>query len=84
MKCFRLPALLIAVALPAVALTGCNSAPAIRADLSPTTDSTTRSTEQDYNDYARIIDHNTRGAWDDASRILLLDKPSRLSPWVIP
>ncbi|MEM1444699.1 MAG: hypothetical protein AAGF84_01460 [Planctomycetota bacterium] len=84
MKFFRLLALLTLAALPAVALTGCTSAPAIRADMTPAADSATRTADQDYNDYARIVDHNTRMIWDDLARLMLLDKPSRQSPWVAP
>jgi hypothetical protein len=84
MKCRRLLAASLLIALPAVAMTGCNSAPAIRANMTPAADSATQTSAEDWNDYARINDHNTRNAWDDLSRLLLLEQSSRLSPWVIP
>ncbi len=84
MKCFRLLALLTVAALPVAGLTGCNSAPAIRSNMTNAADSTTRSTPEDYNDYARVVDHNTRMIWDDIARIMMLDRTSRLSPWVAP
>ncbi|MEM7576676.1 MAG: hypothetical protein AAF328_04295 [Planctomycetota bacterium] len=84
MKFFRLLALLTLAALPAVALTGCTSAPAIRSDMTNAADSATRTSAEDANDYARIVDHNTRMIWDDLARLMLLDKSSRLSPWAAP
>ncbi|MEM1097447.1 MAG: hypothetical protein AAGH92_01540 [Planctomycetota bacterium] len=84
MKFVHLLVLLAFVALPAMALTGCTSAPAVRADMTNAADSTTRTADQDANDYARIIDHNTRGIWDDLARVMLIDKSSKLTPWVVP
>lgn len=84
MNSLRILPVLAVAALPLLGLTGCNTVPGIRADMTNHADSTTRSSEQDANDYARIIDHNTRMAWDDLARILLLDKTSRQSPWIAP
>ncbi len=82
---FARPALSFALLLAAALMfTGCTSAWGVRADLTNATDSTARSDDQDRNNYARTIDHNTRGIWDDTARLLLLDRPSRLSPYTIP
>ncbi|BAM04109.1 hypothetical protein [Phycisphaera mikurensis] len=64
--------------------TGCTKAQRIRANYTPYLDSTAYNSEQDRNRQARVIDHNTRGVWDDLNRVLLLDQPSRLSPYTIP
>lgn len=53
-------------------------------DLTPELDSYSNSHEQDANQYARVIDNNTRTIWDDLARILLIDKTSRLQPAVVP
>lgn len=53
-------------------------------DLTPELASLTQSEEQDANQYARVIDNNTRSIWDDFARALLLDKNSRLNPVVLP
>lgn len=53
-------------------------------DLTPELDSYSRSSEQDANLYARVIDNNTRTIWDDFARLLLIDKTSRLQPAVVP
>jgi len=66
---------------------GCSSSPTsagYRGDLTPELDSTANSHEQDQNRYARVIDNNTRTAWDDLARVLLLDRNSRLSPYPMP
>ena len=36
------------------------------------------------NDHARFIDHNTRSAWNDLDRVLLLHRPIRLHPYASP
>lgn len=76
------------VALLAMTLVfaGCSatSADGVRANFSPELHSTARSFEQHRNMEARTMDLNTRGAWDDGARLLLLDRPSRLSPYPIP
>lgn len=63
---------------------GCSKAQRIRANYTPYLDSTAANSEQDRNTQARVIDHNTRGIWDDLNRLLLLDEPSRLTPYKIP
>jgi hypothetical protein len=69
----------------AVALGGCQTSKhSLRADISPELASTASSEDQDDNNYARVIDHNTRDAWEDAKRLLLLERSTMLSPYVIP
>ncbi|MFA9478675.1 hypothetical protein ACERK3_10240 [Phycisphaerales bacterium AB-hyl4] len=66
---------------------GCHSptsAAGVRANFSPELHSTANSYEQHLNREARTRDMNLRGVWDDGSRLLLLDRPSRLSPYPIP
>ena len=77
---------LFVLGLSLVSLTGCNRVTArdVRGDMTPELHSTTRSTEFRKNDYARYIDNNTRGAWDDFDRFMLLHRNSRLSPWPMP
>lgn len=72
--------------LSLVSLTGCNRVTAgdIRRDMTPELMTTTRSSEFHRNDYARIIDNNTRSAWDDMDRFLLMHRNSRLTPWPMP
>lgn len=53
-------------------------------DLTPELASYSQSEEQDANQYARVIDNNTRSIWDDFARLLLLDKTSRLQPARVP
>ena len=76
----------IALLIAAGALTACSSTSprAIRGDVTPYLDSTARSTELDKNHYARVIDHNTRSAWDDLARILFIDQTTGLTPITIP
>ena len=75
-----------ALLLAAGLLTACSSTSprAIRADVTPYMDSLARNTELDKNQYARVIDHNTRSAWDDLARILLIDETSRLNYITVP
>lgn len=77
---------LFVLGLSLVSLTGCNRVTArdIRSNMTPELHSTARSGEFRKNDYARIIDNNTRGAWDDLDRFMLLQRNSRLSPWPVP
>ena len=53
-------------------------------DLTPELASLSQTEEQDANQYARVIDNNTRSIWDDFARLLLLDKNSRLNPVLLP
>ncbi len=77
------PALIV---LATLCVVGCKSTTKenLRGDISPELDSTAFSADQDANRYARITDHNTRDAWEDAKRLLLLDRPTQLSPYVLP
>lgn len=77
---------LFVLGLSLVSLTGCNRVTArdVRSNMTPELHSTTRSKEFRKNDYARYIDNNTRGAWDDLDRFLLLHRNSRLTPWPMP
>ena len=56
----------------------------VRKDMTPALDSITRTTQQDRNQYARVIDHNTRAIWNDLARFWLIDRTSRLEPWPMP
>ncbi len=56
----------------------------VRKDMTPALDSITRTSQQDKNQYARVIDHNTRAIWNDLARFLLIDRTSRLEPWPMP
>ncbi|MEO0515126.1 MAG: hypothetical protein AAF086_07515 [Planctomycetota bacterium] len=75
-----LTATLLAAALFIVG--GCASS--YGTDLTPELSSYSQSEQQDANQYARVIDNNTRTIWDDFARFLLLDKSSRLTPAVVP
>lgn len=61
---------------------GCASS--YSSDLTPELASLTQTEQQDANQYARVIDNNTRSIWDDFARLLLLDKNSRLNPVLMP
>ena len=82
----RLPAVaLLAGGTLLIGTAGCaTKAQRIRANYTPYLDSTAYNVEQDRNRQARVIDHNTRGIWDDLNRILLLNEPSRLTYYTIP
>ena len=80
--------LLVALLLPAM---GCASqerkritARSVRSNMTPALDSIGRTTDQDYNNYARVIDHNTRAAWNDLARLLLIQETSDLEPYYMP
>lgn len=77
---------LFVLGLTLVSMTGCNRVTArdIRGNMTPELKTTTRSSGFHKNDYARYIDNNTRGAWDDLDRFLLLHRNSRLTPWPMP
>ena len=64
--------------------TGCSSSRLVRMDMTNAADSTARDDDQDRNDYARVIDNNTRGIWDDLARLMLVDRSSRLTPFSVP
>jgi len=68
-----------------VSLSGCNTVTPrkVRGNMTPVLDTTDRYGQQSSNDTARVVDHNTRGIWDDLKRAMLLDRPSRLSPYPI-
>ncbi|MEX0744229.1 MAG: hypothetical protein WD118_01395 [Phycisphaeraceae bacterium] len=77
----------VALVMLTLVFAGCHSptsAAGVRANYSPELHSTARSFEQHQNNEARTIDTNLRGFWDDGSRLLLLDRPLRLSPYPIP
>jgi len=68
-------------------LTGCSStvsAHEARANATPALATTNATHGQSANDMARVVDHNTRTAWDDFKRLMLLDEPSSLQPYTIP
>lgn len=77
---------LFVLGLTLVSLTGCNRVTAgdIRGNMTPELMTTNRSGQLHLNDYARTIDNNTRSAWDDFDRFLLLNRNSRLTPWPVP
>lgn len=82
-QCLGAAALVMAM----LVFSGCSSptsASGVRSNFSPELHSTARTYEQDRNMEARTIDMNGRGFWDDGSRMLLLHRPSRLSPYPIP
>ena len=65
---------------------GCNTVRPgqVRHNMTPALATTDATRAQVRNDQARMLDHNTRGAWDDFYRLMLLDKPSTLTPYPIP
>ncbi|MEO1236718.1 MAG: hypothetical protein AAFX76_08020 [Planctomycetota bacterium] len=76
-----LPAVLLVGSLTFL-LGGCG--PKYTNDLTPELASLTRSEQQDANLYARVIDNNTRSAWDDLARLFLLDENSSLNTVNLP
>ena len=83
LKCLCVAGLIGVAALA----TGCNNdikAKDVRSDYSPELFSMGMSKEQMKNAHARTIDTNGRQAWDDAARLLLLDRPLRTSKYPIP
>ena len=86
MKPLQATAVLAVSALAAAGL-GCasdTSPSAIRGDVTPYLDNLSQNEELAKNNHARVIDHNTRSAWSDLEALLLLDRPSRLSPIYVP
>lgn len=77
-------AALLAIGLMLVG--GCSriTARQIRSNMTPELDSYAQSKGQSLNDHARFIDHNTRSAWNDLDRVLLLHRPIRLHPYASP
>jgi hypothetical protein len=67
---------------------GCGSdqitAKSVRKDMSPELMSLAHQREQRRNMYARTLDTNKRQIWDDLDRILLMNRPSRLSEYPVP
>jgi hypothetical protein len=53
-------------------------------DITPELDSYAHNSTQDYNRYARVIDNNTRQAWDDLANFLLLNETSGLTEYPVP
>lgn len=83
LKCLCVAGLIGVAALA----TGCNNdikAQDVRRDFSPELFSMGQSEEQMKTSNARTIDTNGRQAWDDAARLLLLDRPLRMSKYPIP
>lgn len=81
--------LLIALVLPSVGCAGKKrgdriTARDVRGNMTPALDSIGRTTDQDYNNYARVIDNNTRAAWNDLARFLLIQETSDLGPYYMP
>ena len=67
--------------------TGCHrptSAHGVRANYTPELHSTGRTFQQHQAMETRTIDTNLRGLYDDGARVLLMDRPSRLSPYPVP
>ncbi len=88
-------ALCCAVLLTGLIVTapGCESEPKsvdpvsveeIRKDMTPELFSTGKSEGQAANHNARVIDNNTRGIWDDLSRLFFFDETSPLTPYPTP
>ena len=75
-----LPAAILAGAVVST-LGGC--ATGYSRDLTPELDSYADSSEQDYNRYARVIDNNTRQAWDDLANVLLINETSMLTTYPV-
>ncbi|MCC6680083.1 MAG: hypothetical protein IT445_04180 [Phycisphaeraceae bacterium] len=69
-----------------LAVSGCNTVrPAqVRHNMTPALATADSTRAQKRNDIARVIDHNTRTAWDDFYRLMLLDEATPLSPYSIP
>ena len=76
-----LPALLLSAAA-VVCLGGCTQRYA--GDVTPELDSYAHNSTQDHYRYARVIDHNTRGIWDDLANFLLINEPSQLHRYPVP
>ena len=72
---------LAAAGLLFVGVAGCSGP---RYNVTPFLDSYAHNHEQDKNRYLRTIDHNTRSAWDDLAKLLLLDRPLRLVEYPVP
>ena len=72
---FRRSLILSVLAMGLLVAGGCS----YRSDVTPELDSVAANSEQDYNRYARVIDNNTRSAWDDLASILLIDRNMRLT-----
>jgi hypothetical protein len=86
MKLTKLTAIAMIAAITLVG--GCSSdqitAKSVRKDMSPELVSLAHQSEQRRNMHARTHDTNKRQIWDDLDRILLLDRPTRLSEYPIP
>lgn len=67
-------------------LSGCNTVTAgqARRNATPALTTSDSTTGQAINDMARVVDHNSRTAWDDLKRVMLLNEPSSLHPYTIP
>ncbi len=70
-----------AAGLLLISVVGCSGP---RHNVTPYLDSYAYNHEEDTNRYRRTIDHNTRSAWDDLAKILLLDRPLRLVEYPVP
>lgn len=79
---------LVVLGLSLASVIGCNqqriTAAQIRSNMTPELATTTRSDELHKNDLARHVDNNTRGAWDDLDRLMLMSRNSHLTPWPVP
>lgn len=75
-------------ALAAMALaTGCTSqitSGDIRSNPSPELYTTAKTAEENRNDIAQVLDWNARTLRDDVNRLLLIDRPSRLTIYPAP
>lgn len=79
--------LIAAVGLSFVlAAAGCNTVTVgeVRRNMSPALTTTDETHGQSRNDLSRVFDHNTRTAWDDLERLMLIDEPSSLHTYPIP
>lgn len=78
---------LAACALTLWTAVGCQkqiTADGVRGDMSPGLNSIAESNQQRKNRHARTFDTNLRQIPDDIDTLLLLERPVRMSPYVIP
>lgn len=81
---------LLTVAAVLAAAGGCSSKPRkmtpeyVRGHLSPEMSGLARTKEDRKNEWARTSNTNLRQIPDDVDSILLMDRPVRMSPYVIP
>lgn len=87
-----LAVLIVGASAMLVTAGGCSSTPesdrvtvdSLSRDMTPEMQGVGLSPEQRRNRHIRTINTSMRQVWDDLDEILLLDRPSRMSPYPIP